>query len=325
MKTIDSLLLAHLKGEDTTLALCWQVLKKNGNVIYGTDHDVDIPITTGDLAGVYVAGANITGADLASSEDMSVDNTEIQGSFSDSITLPDLTVDDVRAGLLNNAPVTLFFVNWQAPDDGQCYLRSGFLGELTYDSNNVYRTEIRGLTQLLSQNIVDTYSVNCGVKKFGDARCKVDVAAISVVATAGTVTSRKLFQTSGITDPPGRYNTGLLVGLTGANAGFTRQVKDDFVDGSPGKFQTYEAFPEDVAPGDTFTAVPGCPRTFAACKTFVDPANPSDPNGNYRNFRGYGIGIPGVDAIMKGAVGTSVPATSSEGGGGAWAPSTPGV
>lgn len=325
-KDINSLLLDHLRGEDTALALCWVVTKKNGDAIFGTDHDLDIVVTTGALAGVYIAGANITGADLASSEDMSVDNTEVQGAFSDTITLPDLTVDDVRAGLLNNAPVTLFFLNWQSPDDGQCYLRSGFLGELTYDTNNVYKTEIRGLTQLLSQNIVDTYSVNCGVRKFGDDRCKVDVDAISIVTTAGTITNRKLFQTSGVTTQPvGRFNTGVLIGLTGANTGFTRQVKDDFVDSSPGKFQTYEPFPDDVSPGDTFTTRPGCPRTYTACKTFEDPDNPGDPNGNYRNFRGYGLQIPGIDAIMKGPVGSSAPASDASTGGGAWAPSKPGT
>lgn len=325
-KSINSLLLAHLRGEDTTLAMCWQVLKKNGDVIYGTDHDRDIPVGSGDLIGVYLAGANISGTDLSSSEDMSVDNAEVQGSFSDTITLPDLTAEDVQAGLLNNAPVTLFFVNWQAPDDGQCYLRSGFLGELTYDSNGVYKTEIRGLTQLLSQNIVDTYSVACAVKKFGDAKCKVDVDAISITATTTTVTNRRVFEVSGITvEPEGRYNTGLLVGLTGANAGFTRQIKLDTTDTVTGKITLFEPFPENVLTSDTFTMKPGCDRAYSTCKTFEDPDNPGDPNGNYRNFRGHGLLIPGVDAMMKGPVGTSVPATSSDGGLGFWAPAQPGV
>lgn len=324
-KDINTLLLAHLRGEDTTLALCWKVFKKNGDTIFGTDHDLDVLVATGDLAGTYIAGANITGADLASSADMSVDNTEVQGSFPDTIALPDLTAEDIQAGLLNNAPVMLFFVNWEAPDDGQCYLRTGFLGELTYDSNNVYKTELRGLTQLLSQNIVDTYSVECGVKKFGDARCKVDVAAISITATVTAVTNRRVFTVSDISgDAVGRYNTGALIGLTGANAGFTRQVRDDNTGAVHGVITLFDPMPEVVAPGDTFTMEPGCPRSFSACHTFEDPDHPGDPNGNYRNFRGYGLGIPGVDAIMKGPVGSSVPQASAEGGGGSFAPSHPG-
>lgn len=324
-KEISSLLLAHLRGEDTTLALCWKITKKNGDVILGTDHDLDITVTAGVLAGVYIAGANISGADISSSADMSVDNSSVQGSFPDTITLPDLTAADVQAELLNNAPVTLFFLNWAAPDDGQCYLRAGFLGELTYDSDNVYKTELRGLTQLLSQPIVDTYSVACGVKKFGDARCKVDVDAVSITATVTAVASRRAFTVSGITtEAVGRYNTGVLVGLTGANAGFTRQIRNDDVGAVHGAIDLFEPMPEAVLSGDTFTMKPGCDRAYSTCKTYKDPAHPSDPNGNYRNFRGYGLFVPGIDAMMKGPVGTSVPATSSDGGGVHFQPGFPG-
>jgi uncharacterized phage protein (TIGR02218 family) len=314
---INSLLLAHLKGEVTTLALCWKITKKNGDVILGTDHDLDIAVTIGDLAGVYLAGANVTGSDVASSSDMSVDNTEVDGSFTDNIVIPDLTVEDVRAGLLNNAPVTVFFTNWHAPDDGQCYMRSGFLGKLTWDSSSTYKTELRGLTQLLSQTIVQTYSVACDVVKFGDARCKVDVPAISITATVTAVTSRKEFTVSGITTQAvGRFNTGTLLGLTGANTGFTRQIKIDTTDTVQGKVTLFEPFPKDTQIGDTYTMAPGCPRSFAACKTFEDPADPSNPAGNIANFRGYGLLIPGVDAMMRGPVGSSAPVADPSGGGG---------
>lgn len=318
-KDINSLLLAHLKGEVTTLALCWKITKKNGDVILGTDHDLDIAVSSGALAGVYLAGANVTGSDVASTSDMSVDNTMVDGSFTDDNTIIlDLTVDDVRAGLLNNAPVTLFFTNWEAPNDGQCYMRSGFLGSLTWDSNNAYKTELRGLTQLLSQTIVQTYSVACNVVKFGDARCKVDVPAISITATVTAVTNRKEFTVSGITtEPVGRFNTGTLLGLTGNNVGFERQIKIDTTDTVQGKVTLFEPFPEDVQVGDTYTMAPGCPRSFAKCKTFQDPADPTNPAGNIANFRGYGLLIPGVDAMMRGAVGSSVPvADPSTGGGG---------
>lgn len=295
-KDLTTQLLAHLKGEVTTLCLCWVVTKKNGAKIFGSDHDLDVIITTGDLAGTYVAGANVTGSDVASSSDMSIDNTEIDGSFTDSILIPDLTVDDVRAGLFNNAPVTLFFTNWQAPDDGQCYMRSGFLGDLTWDSNNTYKTELRGLTQLLSQTIVETFSVECAVVKFGDARCKVDVAALTHAVTVSAVTNRKVITVGLPGSPPlpvGMYNTGTLVGLTGANTGFTRQIKDDNTSSTHGQVTLFEAFPNDVAPGDTFSMAPGCNRSMTACQFY----------GSVPNYRGYGIFIPGVDAMMLGPVG----------------------
>lgn len=325
-KTINSLLLAHLKGEDTTLALCWKITKRDGAVILGTDHDLDVVVATGDLAGTYLAGANVTGSDITSSADMSVDNTEVDGSFSDSIVIPDLTAADVEAGLLNSAPVLLFFVNWADTTMGQCYLRTGFLGDLTWDSNSTYKTELRGLTQLLSQTVVQTHTVLCNVVRFGDARCKVDVPAIAITATVTATSSRRAFTVSGITSQPvGMFNTGTLVGLTGANAGFTRQIRLDKTGPTHGALTLYEAFPEDVEITDTFTMSPGCARTPDMCKTYIDPDDPTNPAGNFANFRGYGLFIPGVDAMMKGPVGVSVPVSTSGGGGGGGFSQSPGV
>ena len=300
-KSLAELLLAHLKGEVTTLCLCWVIKKKDaaGTKIFGTDHDLNVKITTGDLAGTYIAGANVTGSDVASSSDMSVDNTEVDGSFTDTILIPDLTVEDVRGGLFNSAPVTLFFTNWQSPDDGQCYMRSGFLGALTWDSSGVYKTELRGLTQLLSQIVVDSYSVECGVKKFGDARCKVDVPAITVNVDVTDVTSRRQFTVApsgspSALGPVGMFNTGTLLGLTGANAGFTRQIKNDNVSSVHGQVLLFDPFPNDVALTDTFAMAPGCDRSMTACKFY----------GSVPNYRGYGIFIPGVDAMLLGPVGS---------------------
>lgn len=293
-KSLAELLLAHLKGETTTLTLCWIVSKKNGVKIYGTDHDLDVKIDSGDLAGTYIAGANVTGSDVASSADMSVDNTEVQGSFTDNILIPDLTEEDIRGGLFRNAPVTLFFTNWQAPNDGQCYVRSGFLGELTWDSNGMYKTELRGLTQWLSQTVVQTYSVECNVVKFGDSRCKVDVPALSNVGTVSAVASRREITVNVGLPDVGVYNTGTIVGLTGANAGFTRQIKNDNVDSTHGKLLLFDALPNDSQIGDTYTISPGCNRSMTACKFY----------GSVPNYRGYGIFIPGVAAMLLGPVGS---------------------
>lgn len=300
-KPFTSQLLLHLQGEVTTLCLCWVITKRNGAQIFGTDHDLDVVITIGTYAGTYKAGANISGTDVSSSADMSVDNTEVNGSFSDKIYIPDLTVEDVRAKLYNNAPVTLFFTNWQAPNDGQGYVRSGYLGDLTWDSNNTYKTEIRGLTQLLSQNIVKSYSIPCDVVHFGDSRCKVDVDAISFTGTVTAVVSRKQFTVSGDTVSPGsELYTGIVVGLTGANAGFQRQVKIGDYLGTHGQLFFYEEWPAAIVNGDTFKVSPGCDRSLTMCKVY----------GSVPNYRGYGLLVPGAMAILRGPVG----ATSLGGG-----------
>lgn len=306
-KTIATAILDHLQSDTTTLALCWKITKTNGQIIYGTDHDLDIIVSSGALAGTYIAGANITGSDVQSSDDMSVDNLEVNGAFSDSIAIPDLTDDDIEAGLLNSASVALFFVNWVRPNDGQVYLRTGTLGDLTWDTNSTYKTELRGLSQLLSQTIVQTYSVDCNVVKFGDSRCKIDVDAVSITAIVTSVVTRREFTVSGITTQRvGLFNTGVLIGIGGRNDTYTRQIKLDTTDMVQGKITLYSPYPQDVQIGDRFTMRPGCNRSYDACLNDWD---------NLDNFRGYGLYVPGIDAILKGTAGGGQPTVVTSGGG----------
>ena len=294
MKSTTEAMLAHLRGERTTLALCWRIEKRTGGLILGTDHDRDLVVASGDLAGTYQAGANITGADLVSSGDLSVDNSEVTGAFSDSLEITDVTVAEMEAGVLDNAPVTAFFVNWQDPDAGQVYLRRGFLGNFERDSDGKYKTELRGLSQLLSQTIVQTYGEKCNVRRFGDSRCGFDVASVTITATVQSINSRRDFFVTGITSQPvGYFNGGKIVGASGENSGLTRQVRTDAFEGSQGRLMLFEAFPLEVQVGDTFTLAPGCPRTREACR---------DTFANLANFRGYGVFIPGALKLLAGPI-----------------------
>ena len=54
-------------------------------------------------------------------------------------------------------------------------------------------------------------------------------------------------------------------------------------------FELFEAMPETVQVGDTFTVTAGCDKSFGTCKTKFS-------NGD--NFRGFPH-IPGRDEIMK--------------------------
>src|SRR5882724_10045742 len=228
MKTITSPLQAHLDGDTTTLALCWVILKRNGNYIRGTTHDRDVPVASGIYAGTYKASSNITPSNVKSNSDLAVDNLDVTGAWADTTARIDITRADIESRNLDFASVRTFFVNWQAPDEGQVPMRSGFLGPITYNSNGGYSTQVRGLAQLLQQNIVQTYSDRCTVKRLGDVRCGVDVVSLSIAATVTVVVSRREFTISGIgAQPAGYFSLGNLVGLTGDNAGFLRQIRID--------------------------------------------------------------------------------------------------
>lgn len=298
MPSFPTAYLEHLARGATTLALCWQIEKRNGYAIYGTEHDEDLDITTAtgvevELDGLYLASAGISGSELRLKGDMSVDNMQVEGALDAPGFDVDINAADIEAGLLDNAAVTFFLVNWRDPDLWQDIRQHGYLGEITRTSEGVYRTELRGIQQRLQQQIGRTLGERCDVREFGDARCKLDVDSLSVNGEVTAVTSRRRFNTSldtgSATPANGYYETGKFIFLTGANAGFKKQVKFDSVGGVLGNLSLWDAMPYDVQIGDTFTLWPGCDRNFSTCQAF----------DNVNNFRGHGRWIPGIPKISR--------------------------
>jgi uncharacterized phage protein (TIGR02218 family) len=297
MRVLTAALAQRFALDLATSAICWKITMTNGQILAGTEHDQDVTISVNlipglSLAGLYQAATGIGGSDVKTTGDMSIDNMEVTGAFQENLNITDVTVEDLEAGLLDGAVVIVFVVDWSEPDIGAYVLQYGTTGDITRTSDGQYKTEIRGLTQALTQNIVGTYGDHCNVVRFGDARCKKDVASITIVATVTAVVDRKHFTVSGITvQPVGYFSYGILRGLTGANAGFERNIKLDSFGGAQGQLDLWYAMPYDVVDGDTFAMEPGCDRTATTCR---------DVHDNFINNRAYGIFIPGVLAMLEG-------------------------
>jgi uncharacterized phage protein (TIGR02218 family) len=303
MKNFSSAYLSHIRQSVTTLAVCWKIVKKDGTEILGTNHDRNIAIASTSigvdvpswfsLQGTYLAVSGVTGSDVVSGSDMSVDNMDVSGAVqSGDLTITrDITVRDIESGLLDGALVTTFIVNWQNPNDFQNVIRHGTLGNLPRDSDGQYKTEIRGLMQQLQQMIGRTSGDRCDVAEFGDARCKFDVPAATRTAAVTAVTSQRLFvATVSSSAIPRFFVLGKVKWLTGENSGFVGQVKEDTGAGTSRTLQIYEPFPFDINVGDTFSVSPGCDRRYETCR---------DVFNNLVNFRGPGIFTPGLDQIMR--------------------------
>ena len=291
MRNIPAALAAHLQGEVTTLAVCWRVERSDGVLILGTEHDQDVEIASGTYAGTYLARAGITGSDIRSASDLSVDNLEVTGAVNaGDLSLVDLSAADIEAGLLDDAAVVVFLVNYSAPGDGQLVLRAGTIGNITRTAEGQYRTELRGLTQALSRPIVRTYSVSCDADLF-DSRCGLSAAAWTYSGTVSAVTSRRQFV--GSFESPAPDSMALLTGgmvtfTSGENEGFSMEIKNGEL-GSPDEIQLYMPMPRDIEVGDSFTVRAGCNKSPEACKAF----------GNFVNFRGHGLLVPGQTEILK--------------------------
>jgi hypothetical protein len=190
MKTASTAMKAHLASEVTTLCTCWKVVRKDGYTLGVTDHDTDLVID-----GVtYASSDGYNRSAISNDGTWSVDNLDVTGFMSSDR----ITEDDLRNGAFDGAEVFVFIVNWNNLSAGPIKLRRGWFGEVTVQQNGMFHTELRGLTQALTYNFIESFSPECRAD-FCDHRCKLNKADFShraSVKSAGG--SRSVFTANGL-------------------------------------------------------------------------------------------------------------------------------
>lgn len=166
MKTVSAGLQTHIDGTTTNLATLWRIVRKDTTQFFFTDHDKDIPFD-GD---VYIASSGYTRTAIANDVSLSVDNLDVEGIFNSA----EITEVDVRAGKFDFAEIFISIINWDKVADGVIKMRRGHFGEVTLTKQGIFRTELRGLSQQLAQNVGELYQPECRAD-LGDSRCKVPV------------------------------------------------------------------------------------------------------------------------------------------------------
>ncbi len=275
MKTAGSPLATHIAGETTTLATCWKVTRRDGAIFGFTDFDKDL--TVDSL--LYQARSGYTRSAIHTIANLAVDNLDIESAI-DSETL---SAADLRAGVWDGATVEIFLVNWANLANGKIILKRGTIGEVEL-KDTLFRAELRGLSQALSQQIVELYTPDCRAD-LGDARCKINLAALTVTGAVTAATDRRSFADSARGESVNHWNGGLLTWTSGANVGRKMEVK---AFGSGGTFTLFLPMPSIVAVGDNYSLRPGCDKKFSTCK---------DRYNNVKNFRGE-PNVPGNDQVL---------------------------
>lgn len=245
----------------TTRALCWSIVRTDGVILRGTTLDRDLVVTASGVAGTYSAKCGADAAALKSAADLSVNNTEIQGALFEL----GVSAVDIEAGLFDEAAVTLFLIDWTNPSTVLKRWR-GTLGQWTRDSQGRYKTEFRGLTQLLQNPVIDTTSKSClaelgsGSEAPAWKRCGVDLSVYQIVAAVTSVTQAdRSFVASSLDQQADWFTNGKLTWTSGANTGFTRTVHTHAAGGA---IDLAERLPFDIEVGDSFTITPGCNKLW---------------------------------------------------------------
>lgn len=219
MKTVSAAMLAALKDSTLTLATCWKVTRVDGTVVGVTDHDRDIVFD----GTTYKARSGLSRSNIKSTHDLAVDNLDVDVVFDSA----DFSEEDLRAGRFDYATVYAFLVDFTDPDGkGAIPLRYGTLGQVSFRGPR-FTAELRGLTQLLSQDsVVETVSPLCRVSLFS-TRCGLAEADFQQKAVVVSVTDQETFvassyykQLTDLTLTNAGFETGDLTGWTTAAGSF---------------------------------------------------------------------------------------------------------
>jgi uncharacterized phage protein (TIGR02218 family) len=153
----------------TTLANCWRITRTDGVVFRFTDHDQDL-LVDGE---VCATRADYSQMAISNEAGMGVDNPDIEGMFDSAA----VTEEQLRAGLFDEAEVRRFLANWADPAMGALRLRRGWLGEVVLTEQGMFRTERRGLIEVVQKRIGELCNVDCRAD-LGDRRCRLPAAGL---------------------------------------------------------------------------------------------------------------------------------------------------
>jgi uncharacterized phage protein (TIGR02218 family) len=277
MKTLSAALATHMAGETTTLARCWVLTRADGVTLGFTDHDRDLTV-----AGVICrAATGLEAAEASAALGFAVGGGDVSGALHGA----GLTEADLAAGRYDGESVTSWLVNWQ--DTSQALVTGrAVIGEVKR-SDAHFVAELRGPAHRFDEEQGRLFTAQCGAD-FGDARC-----GFPVLPYAGTVsaTDKRFALTSADLPsfPDGWLTGGKLTFTTGANAGFSTEVKLHRASGIGAELALWQGTPAPIQPGDGVNVTLGCDKRFATCK---------DRYANAVNFRGFPQ-MPGNDIVIR--------------------------
>lgn len=275
MKDISPELRAHYAQGSTTISRQWRFERTDGLVVAVTTCSRDLLY----LGEIYRSKDGVNPTAISQQVGAAVTNSDATGTLS-----PDLATEaEFLSGLWDRCKYVIFEVNYRDLSMGRLMLASGTLGDLKV-GRSAFTAEMRGIAQALQQTNGKVVTKNC-TAQFGDARCKVDLAPITVAGTVTSAPSRRVIADSSRTEPPDRFGAGLFRVTSGPMTGEEMEI-DTF---AAGVFSLVLPLSQNPEVDMTYEAVPGCRKRFTEdCK---------DKWVNVLNFRGF-PNIPGADTVL---------------------------
>jgi len=172
----------------------------------------------------------------------------------------------IKQGLFDGADVTverLYMPTYGDTSPGSIVLFNGTITAINPAGASRFTMTLSSWIERLNMNFPrNLYQQNC-INTLGDPACGIDLSAFAVPGVVLAGGDAGLIYAS-FPQASGYFTAGKIVMTSGANNGQARGIRT-FTGGNSSNFQLLVPLPVAPAPGDTFTAYPGCDKTIGTC------------------------------------------------------------
>lgn len=268
-KNIPLLLQMAKEQEVTTLCRLVKVICKDGDTFGFTSLDKDLTyddLASSDGALLYHWLPGVEMSRLQSTIGTGIDNANIAGLVS-ALTVVGLTEQNVQAGKLDFAELWVYLIDYTAfdsngdliPGNHEIISRSKW-GEVSL-ADDVFTGESRSLSQIWKQGITQVTSLTCRTQ-FGSHKCgKSFTWDFGTVTSVDSAEPSRVFTASALAGAAGFYVPGVVLWLTGDNAGKYIEV-EEFRVAVAGKVELLIPMGFNIQVGDTFQIRQDCSKVW---------------------------------------------------------------
>jgi len=270
----------------------WIIERTDGFILRGTDHNHNIVF----LGEIYETSNPVSPSAEARSSNLETTEREIHSIVTDDR----ITYEDLTYGKYDEAKITQYLIDWKYPHAGAFIESVMWIVDMEWNDGE-WKASTEGVSRYLKPNVGRTYTRNEPVAgpfadtedARGDLSVWTSTKFISAVSGPGEVSDGvvetldgrqriKLGSMSAVDE--GYYINGVLVAVTGANAGRTFDIATHYTD----SLKLFLEAPDYFQIGDQVQLIAGYSGNFSEAKTkFL----------NTEGFRGFPY-IPGTDRLM---------------------------
>ena len=235
-------------GSPCTTKWCqiWTITRTDG-VVYR--------FTSKDTAFTYLGETYQACDSLVPSASESVSELDAAGNMDLSGAVGDGGISELAlySGLFDGADVEAWLVPWEGFGVPKSLLQGTF-GPVEQGETG-FKVEILGDGAKLQQTpLVSLIQPQCRWQ-FGDSRCGVDLAPLTVTGTIDSAVGFREFTDAARVEAAGYFTRGVVTFTSGMNNGISAEIKEH---AAGGVFELWPRLAFPILPGVTYSMVPGC-------------------------------------------------------------------